>query len=86
MRSKLQNIDPGLFDRYDLDWIKTCNNGEGGNNRLSMQAIILWNRLDDFVEGEENMRDLPCNFNTKRQVQPGTRKLVKENTISFVIK
>lgn len=59
LRAKVQVPNEGAFDRNDLKWETIQNNG-GGQKRDTFEAIIPWNRLRDFVEGESMNRDFPC--------------------------
>jgi hypothetical protein len=77
VRARLQNPGPGPFDREDLKWTKYVHSGRGGVSKLVHSGrggvsklvhttIIRWNRLEDFVEGEETMRDFPCTLNRNK--------------------
>jgi hypothetical protein len=66
VRARLQNPGPGPFDREDLKWTKYVHSGRGGVSKLVHTTIIRWNRLEDFVEGEETMRDFPCTLNRNK--------------------
>jgi hypothetical protein len=57
----MQNPPPGKFDRTDLTWAEKVNQG-GGNSKTVQKATILWERLQDFVDGEKERRSFPCTF------------------------
>jgi hypothetical protein len=60
VQSRLQHPPPGPFDREDLKWEKSTHNGGEGLVKEVLMAIILWERLEDFVDGEESMHNFPC--------------------------
>ena len=62
LRARLQIPPDGPFDRTDIAWKGRTNNG-CGRLRETFRAIIPWDGLGDFVEGEQSMRDFPCTFN-----------------------
>jgi hypothetical protein len=39
------------FDKEDIKWVKKTN-CDGQGKKEVLHAIILWNKLEDFVEGE----------------------------------
>jgi hypothetical protein len=53
-----------------------------------MKAVIEWNRLQDFVDGESNSGDFPCVFNQKKrkEVELGEREVVREATYTQKIR
>jgi hypothetical protein len=69
MRARLQNPPAGPFDREDVTWRKELHSGRGGHVKEVHTAIIPWDRLEDFVEGEETMRDFPCTLNRRRHAE-----------------
>ena len=62
LRARLQVPPAGAFDRTDILWERRTNQGRG-RCRDTFRAIIPWDRLSDFVEGEQSMRDFPYTFN-----------------------
>jgi hypothetical protein len=62
LRARLQVPPDGPFDRTDITWEGRTNQGRG-RCRDTSRAIIHWDRLGDFVAGEQSMRDFPCTFN-----------------------
>ena len=61
LRARLQVPPIGPFDRTDIAWEGRTNQSRG-RYRETFRAIIPWDRLGDFVEGEQSMRDFPCTF------------------------
>jgi hypothetical protein len=81
IRKQLQFPPKRPFDKEDITWMRNTNS----NGRLKkevLHAIILWNRLEDFVEGESICQDFPCAFHQKKQksVQSGARSRVSAST------
>jgi hypothetical protein len=84
----LQNPGPGPFDREDLKWTKHVHSGRGGVSKPVHTATIRWDRLEDFVEGEETMRDFLCTLNRKKrpEVKLGSRVQVRAGTYTQLIR
>ena len=87
MRGMLQNPPPGPFRKEDILWRPLLTHG-GGQRRLNDLAIISWERLQDFVDGENNNPEFPCRFTkeTMERNPQGSVKLVRPNTFSVQIK
>jgi hypothetical protein len=83
---RLQNPAPGPFDRDNLTWTKQVHSG--GGMKPVHTAVIPWDRLEDFVEGEESMRDFPCTLNRKKrpEVKLGFRVQVRAGTYTQLIR
>jgi hypothetical protein len=47
-------------------WVKKTN-WSGRGKKEVLHAVILWNRLEDFVEGESTCHDFPCVFLWKKR-------------------
>jgi hypothetical protein len=62
LQARLQITPPGPFDRTNISWEEKINQGQD-RSRNTCTAIFPWDRLEDFVVGEQNMRDFPCSFN-----------------------
>ena len=64
LRERVQNPPIGEFRMEDLVWTDhvTTGNGLHKNSKL---AVILWERLDDFISGEEHHPLYPCKFNVE---------------------
>ena len=77
-----------MFDRFDINWGFQRDIGVGKKSRDTMKAIILLDRLEDFVEGEENMKDFPCTFTHKmyKEVEALSRSKVQGKTLLLVIR
>lgn len=61
VQAAVQTPLPGPFNRTDLQWETTTNQGKG-KRRETQKATIPWDRLDDFLEGEMSARQHPCVF------------------------
>ena len=86
MRGMLQNPPPGAFKR-DILWRPILSHG-CGYRRVNDVAVIPWERLHDFVDGENNNPEFPCRFTKEMlKINPlGSVKLVRPNTCSVQIK
>ena len=58
LRESLQDPPPGEFRMEDLVWTDHVTNGKG-RHKASRLAVILWDRLKDFISGEEHHASLP---------------------------
>ena len=87
LRSRLQVPPEGPFDRTDIIWEGRTNQGRG-RCRDTSRAIIPWDRLGDFVVGEQSMRDFPCTFNEVPRLghKEGTAENAKESSFLQKIK
>ena len=87
LRAKLQIPPEGHFDRTDIVWEERTNQGRG-RSRDTHSAIIPWDRLGDFVAGEQSMRDFPCTFNEVPSLghKEGTAENAKEGSFLQKIK
>jgi hypothetical protein len=47
-------------------WVKKTN-WSGRGKKEVLHAVIPWNKLEDFVEGESTCRDFPCAFLRKKR-------------------
>ena len=67
LRERVQNPHSGSFCMEDLVWTDhvTKNKGKSKSSKL---AIIFWDRLDDFIKGEQSHPDFPCKY-TKETVR-----------------
>jgi hypothetical protein len=66
LHSLVQRPQPGTFNHSDLAWAKQ-NRVKGRRtdprtNALVSVAYIPWDRVQDFVKGEEARTDAPCKF------------------------
>ena len=87
LRARLQVPPEGPFDRTDITWEGRTNQGRG-RCRDTLRAIIPWDRLGDFVAGEQSMRDFPCTFNEVPSLghKEGTADNAKESSFLQKIK
>jgi hypothetical protein len=81
LRARLQAPPEGPFDRTDITWERRTNQGRG-RCRDTSKAIIPWDRLGDFVAGEQSMKDFPCTFNEVPSLghKEGTVENAKESS------
>ena len=61
LRERVQNPPPGAFAMEDLVWTNHVTHGQG-IHKTSLLATILWDRLDDFIKGEQQHPQFPCKF------------------------
>ena len=61
-RDSVQNPPLGEFKMEDLVWTDHVTHGKG-KHKPSKMAFILWDRLKDFISGEQNHTLYPCKFN-----------------------
>lgn len=61
LRERVQNPPPGAFAMDDLVWTNHVTQGQG-IQKNSKLAVILWDRLQDFIQGEQQHPHFPCNF------------------------
>ena len=61
LRERVQNPPPGAFAMDDLVWTNHVTQGQG-THKNSKLAVILWDRLQDFIQGEQQHPQFPCNF------------------------
>jgi len=62
LRERVQNPPPGAFAMDDLVWTNHVSQGQG-IQKTSKLAVILWDRLEDFIKGEQQHPQFPCTFN-----------------------
>lgn len=62
LRERVQNPPPGPFAMDDLVWTNHVSQGQG-IQKTSKLAVILWDRLEDFIKGEQQHPHFPCTFN-----------------------
>ena len=74
LREKVQNPPPGAFAMDDLVWTGHVTHGQG-LHKTSMLAVILWDRLEDFIQGEQQHPHFPCKF---------TKEIVRVNQPHFL--
>ena len=52
LRARMQIPPPGPFDKTDISWEEKINQGRG-RSRNTCTTIIPWDKLQDFVVGEQ---------------------------------
>ncbi len=65
LRERVQNPPPGAFAMENLVWTNHVTHGKG-LQKTSKLAVILWDRLEDFINGEQQHPEFPCTFNKTR--------------------
>ena len=72
-----------VFFKKDILWRPILS-----HHRLNDVAVIPWERLQDFVDGENNNPEFPRRFTkeTLKRNPLGSVKLVRPNTCSVQIK
>ena len=53
LRESIQTPPPGEFRMEDLVWTNHVTTGKG-RHKGSKMTFILWDRLEDFISGEQN--------------------------------
>jgi hypothetical protein len=61
LRSIMRYPPPGPFCRADLTWEHFVTSG-ARHNVASEVAVVPWDRLQDFVDGEQSSKTYPCKF------------------------
>ena len=64
LRESIQNPPPGEYRMEDLVWTNHVTHGKG-RHKGSRMSLILWDRLDDFISGEQHHPLYPCRFNAE---------------------
>jgi hypothetical protein len=88
LKATVQETPPGPFQKFDIIWLPHVISGLGLYNNAEI-AIIPWDHLDDFIEGEQNNLDFLCKFmKTKEHVKsfsPNTLRHLQANSIALVL-
>ena len=87
MRESIQNPPPGEFRMEDLTWTDHITHGKG-RHKGSRMAYILWDRLEDFISGEQNHTLYPCRFNADviRRNLPNSLRSPRANSPAIVVR
>jgi hypothetical protein len=64
LRESIQTPPPSEFRMEDLVWTDHVTH-EKGRHKGSRMALILWDRLEDFISSEQNQPLYPCKFNVE---------------------
>jgi hypothetical protein len=87
LKATAQEPPPRPFQNFDILWLLHVTSGLGLHNNAEI-AIIPWDHLDDFIEGELNNLDFLCKFmKTKKHVKsfaPNTLRHLQANSIALV--
>ena len=76
LRARLQIPPPWPFDRTNISWEEKINQRQG-RSKSTCTTIIPWDMLQDFVVGEQSMRDFSCAFNEVHKL--GHKEGIAEN-------
>lgn len=73
LKDAVQNPKPGIFGYGDLRWLPHTSTGKGSFVDSEI-ATIPYDRLKDFVEGEQQNPNFPCKFirRVQRKNAPGS--------------
>ena len=87
LRSRVQKPPLGEFSMQDLVWTDQVTNGKG-KYKTSKVAVIFWDRLDDFIQGEQHHPLYPCKF-TKETIRvngPNTLRKPRANSPALLVR
>ena len=87
LRSRAQKPPLGEFCMQDLVWTDHVTNGKG-KYKTSKIAVIFWDRLDDFIQGEQHHPLYPCKF-TKETIRvngPNSLAFPRANSPALVVR
>ena len=87
LRESLQDHPPGEFRMEDLVWTDHMTNGKG-IQKTSKLAVILWDRLKDFISGEEHHPLYPCKFRAEviRRNLPNSLRSPRAHSPALVVR
>jgi len=87
LRERVQKPPIGEFRMEDLVWTDHVTTGNG-LHRGSKLAVILWERLDDFISGEEHHPLYPCRFNAQviRRNLPNSLRSPRAHSAALVVR
>lgn len=87
LRERLQNPPPSEFRMEDLQWTNHVTNGKG-RHKGSKLAVILWDRLHDFISGEQHHPLYPCKFRAEviRRNLPNSLRSPRAHSPALVIR
>ena len=87
LRERVQNPPIGEFGMEDLVWTDHVTTGSG-LHRGSKLAVILCERLDSFIFGEEHHPLYPCRFNAQviRQNLPNSLRSPRAHRAALVVR
>ena len=87
LRSRVQTPPLGEFCKQDLLWTDLVTNGKG-KYRTSKVAKIFWDRLADFIQGEQHDPLYPCKFTkeTLRVNGPNSLRKPRANNPALLVR
>ena len=87
LRSRVQTPPLGEFCMQHLLWTDLVTNGKG-KYRTSKVAVIFWDRLPDFIQGEQHDPLYPCKFTkeTLRVNGPNSLRKPRANSPALLVR
>ena len=87
MRERVQNPPRGKFCFQNLAWTNHVTHGKG-KYKTSMLAVIFWDRLHDFIQGEQHHPLYPCKFTKEiiRVTATNSLRSPRANSASMVVR
>ena len=87
LRKSVQTPPPSEFMMEESVWTDHVTHGKG-RHKGSRMAFILWDRLEDFISGEQNNTLYPCKFNTEviRRNLPNSLRSAQVYSLALVIR
>jgi hypothetical protein len=87
LKAIMQEPPPWPFQKSNILWLPHVTSGHGLYNSAKI-AIIPWDCFNDFIEGEQNNFNFPCEFTrTKDQARsfaPNTLTHPRTNSVAFI--
>jgi hypothetical protein len=83
LRQEVQFPPTDPFDKEDINWVEKTNH-YGSVKKEVLQAIIPWNKLEHFVEGESTCRDFPWTFLQKKKAMVKAEARSRITTLSYI--
>jgi len=72
LKAIVQEPPLGPFQKSNILWLPHVTSGHGLYNNAEI-AVIPWDRLKDFIEGDQNNFDFQCKFvKTKDHIRSST--------------
>lgn len=87
LRERLQDPPAGEFRMEDLVWTDHVTHGKG-RHKASRLAVIPWDRLQDFISGEEHHPLYPCKFRAEviRRNLPNSLRSPRAHSPALVVR
>jgi len=85
----MQSPPPRPFQKHDINWLLHVTIRHGSYNHTEI-AVISWDQIKDFVQGEQNYLEFPCKFTRTKEHQiynpPNTLTHPRANFATLVYK